>query len=108
MIDWSVAFATASQAVKFAQELRSIGKQLSEADLKLKIAGLTDALASLKITLTEAKDEIADKDKTIERLKSLTKRVASDLVNHKGHLYRKQPDSNEPAGNPFCDVCYQK
>jgi hypothetical protein len=41
------------------------------------------------------KDEVADKDKTIERLKSLIKRVAGDLVEHKGYQGQKVLNSIE-------------
>jgi hypothetical protein len=40
MIDWPLALSTASQAVKFANDLRKIDKEVSQADLKLKIAEL--------------------------------------------------------------------
>jgi hypothetical protein len=44
---------------------------LGEADLKLKTANLTAALAELKITLTDAKTEAAEKDATIATLKDV-------------------------------------
>jgi len=108
MIDWPLAFSTASQALKLAGELREIDKQLDEADLKLKVADLTAALASLKLTLVDAQQEVSSKDKAIEQLAALHRRVKDELVEYQGYLYRKQPDRNQPAGNPFCPVCYQK
>jgi hypothetical protein len=108
MIDWPLAFSTISQALKLMDEFRKIDKELSEADLKLKIVDLTTALANLKLTLIDAQYEASEKDKEIERIKSVNKRVADDLVEHRGYLYRTQPDSDKPAGNPFCPVCYQK
>ena len=108
MIDWPLAFSTVSQALKLTNELHEIDKHLSEADLKLKIADLTAALANLKLTLIDAQYEASEKDKEIERIKSVNKRVADGLVEHYGYLYRKQADKDQPAGNPFCPVCYQK
>jgi hypothetical protein len=109
MIDWPVAFSTVSQALKLTQELRAIDKQLGEADLRLKIAELTSALAELKLTLTEAKAEAVSKDDTIEQLKKVNRRVAVTLTEHRGYLYRKQPDNDKrPAGNPHCPVCLEK
>jgi hypothetical protein len=49
MIDWPLAFSTASQALKLVNDLRAIEKEFSRAELKLKIAELTTALADLKI-----------------------------------------------------------
>ena len=41
MIDWPLAFSTASQAIGLANELRSIDKEVGHAELKLKTADLT-------------------------------------------------------------------
>lgn len=109
MIDWPLALSTASQAIKVVNELRSIDKELSQAELKLKIADLTTALADLKMTLTEAKDDAAEKDGEIARLKKLQQRLAEETVELYGYRYRKRTDGKGPAaGNPMCDVCFQK
>jgi hypothetical protein len=109
MIDWGVAFATASQALKLANDLRSIDKEVSQAELKLKIAELTGTLADLKVTLTDAKNDAAEKDAEIARLKKLQHRLTEETVELYGYRYRKRKDGKEGgAGNPFCDVCLQK
>ena len=109
MIDWPLAFSTASQAIKLGNELRSIDKELSQSELKLKIIELNTALAELKMTLTEAKSDAAEKDAEIARLKKLQRRVAEETVELCGYRYRKRKDGKEGgAGNPFCDVCLQK
>jgi hypothetical protein len=110
MIDWPLALSTVSQALKLANELRSIDKQIGEAELKLKVADLTTALADLKMTLTDARTEVSDKDAEIERLKKLQRRVQDETIELYGYRYRKRTDGKPPgaAGNPFCDVCLQK
>lgn len=109
MIDWPLALSTASQAIKLANDLRSIDKEMSQAELKLKVADLSTALADLKMTLTEAKSDAAEKDEEIARLKKLQRRLADDTVELYGFRYRKRTDEKGPAaGNPFCDVCLQK
>jgi hypothetical protein len=109
VIDWPVTFSTVSQAIKLANELRSIDKEMSQADLKLKVAELTGSLADIKLTLTEAKREAADKDQEIGRLKKLQQRLADETVELYGYRYRQRKDGKEGgAGNPFCDVCLQK
>jgi hypothetical protein len=83
--------------------------ELNAAEFKLKIADLTASVAELKDTLTDAKNELAEKDKEISRLAALQRRVADDTVELYGYRYRKRQDDKGPAaGNPFCDVCYQK
>jgi hypothetical protein len=102
MIDWPLAISTASQAIKLANDLRSIDKEASQAELKLKIADLSTALADLKMTLTEAKSDAAEKDEEIARLKKLQRRLADDTVELYGYRYRKRTDGKGPAaGNPL-------
>ena len=110
VIDWPLAFSTASQAIKLANDLRSIDKEVGQAELKLKIADLTTALADLKMTLTEAKNDAAEKDGEIARLKKLQHRLESQTIELYGYRYRKRTDGKPPgaAGNPFRDVCLQK
>jgi hypothetical protein len=109
MIDWPLALSTLSQALKAANDLRSIDKEVSQAELKLKVADLTSSLADLKITLTDARAESADKDAEVARLKKLQQRVADETVELYGYRYRKRTDGKPGgAGNPHCSVCLQK
>lgn len=116
MIDWPTAFSTASQAIKLANELRSIDKEVNLAELKLKVAELTGSLADIKLTLTEAKSDAGEKEERcwekeeeIARLKKLQHRLAGETVELYGYRYRKRKDGKEGgAGNPMCDVCLQK
>jgi hypothetical protein len=109
VIDWPLALSTASQAIKLANDLRSIDKELGQAELKLKIADLTTTLADLKMTLTDARSDAAEKDAEIARLKKLQHRLQDETVELYGYRYRKRKDGKQGgAGNPFCDVCLQK
>ncbi len=109
MVDWAMAFSSATQALKLVGELRSIDKEIDQAELKLKVAELTGSLADIKLTLIEAKTDASDKDQEIARLKKLHQRLADDTVELYGYRYRKRKDGREGgAGNPFCDVCFQK
>jgi hypothetical protein len=109
MIDWALALSTASQAIRFANDLRSIDKEVSQAELKLKVADLTGTLADLKMILTEARSDAKEKDEEIARLKKLPRRLADETIELYGYRYRKRTDGKgAAAGNPFCDVCLQK
>jgi hypothetical protein len=109
VIDWPMAFSTLSQAIKLTNDLRSIDKEMSQAELKLKVADLTGSLAEIKLTLTEAKSDAAEKDQEIARLKKLQQRLADETVELYGYQYRKRKDGKDGgAGNPMCDVCLQK
>ena len=106
MVDIMTALATASQAIKLAQDLRGIDKALNEAEFKLKIADLTVALSDIKLALSEAKDELAAKQSEIQTLEKQFRRL-QETVEVGGFKYRKGPD-DKPRGNPFCPVCEQK
>jgi hypothetical protein len=88
VIDWPLAFSSASQAIKVVNELRAIDKEVSLADLKLKVADLTGSLADIKLTLTQAKSDASEKDEEIAR--------------------QREDGKEGGAGNPMCDVCLQK
>jgi hypothetical protein len=106
MVDIMTALATASQALKLAQDLRGIDKAVNEADFKLKIADLTIALSDIKLTLSEAKDELASKQSEIDALKAQFARM-QETVEVGGFKYRKGEDG-KPRGRAFCPVCEQK
>jgi hypothetical protein len=92
-----------------ARERAAIDKEVSQADLKLKVAELTGSLAEIKLTLTEARSDAADKDHEISRLRKLQQRLVDETVEVYGYRYRKRTDGKGPAaGNPMCDVCFQK
>jgi hypothetical protein len=69
MVDIMTALATATQAIKLAQDLRGIDKAIDAAEFKLKIADLTGALSDIKLALTDAKEELASKQAEIDALK---------------------------------------
>jgi predicted nucleic acid-binding Zn-ribbon protein len=95
MIDWPVVLSAVSQAIKLARDLSSIDKEISQADLKLKIADLTETLATIKLAMTEAKTDAAEKDEEIARLKTLQKRVVEGTVEIRGYRYRNRTDGKE-------------
>jgi hypothetical protein len=106
MVDIMTALATATQAIKLAQDLRGIDKAIDTAEYKLKIADLTTALSDIKMALNDAKEELASKDAEIERLAKALRRVA-DVVEYRGYKYDQTPDG-KPHGAPYCPVCEQK
>jgi hypothetical protein len=75
MVDIMTALATASQAIKFARDLRGIDKAVNEADFKLKIGDLTVALSDIKMALSDAKEELTSKQSEIDALKKQFARI---------------------------------
>jgi hypothetical protein len=106
MVDIITALATASQAIKLANDLRGIDKAIDAAEFKLKIADLTLALSDIKLALTDARDEIHDKSEEIRILEATLARTA-DMIEEKGYKYLKSPEG-KPIGHAFCPVCEQK
>jgi hypothetical protein len=106
MVDIMTALATASQAIKLAQDLRSIDKAMDAAEYKLKIAELSGALSDIKLALVEAKDELASKQSEIDKLKGTFARV-QETVEIRGYKYDKNAEG-KPTGRAYCPVCEQK
>ena len=69
MVDIMTALATAGHVSNLLKELLGIDKAVNAAEFKFKIAELTEAVADLKLSLVETKDDLATKDAEIERLK---------------------------------------
>jgi soluble cytochrome b562 len=106
VVDIMGALATASHAIKLAQDLRGIDKALNAAEYKLKIADLTAALSDIKLALTDAKEDLASKDAEIDKLRRQFQRL-TDTVEHQGFKYDKGKDG-KPRGRAYCPVCEQK
>jgi rubrerythrin len=106
MFDIMTALATASQAIKLANDLRGIDKAMDAAEFKLKIADLTMALSDIKLALTDARDEIYSKNEDIKVLEATLARTA-EMVEEKGYKYQKST-AGKPTGHAFCPVCEQK
>ncbi len=58
------------------------------------------------MSLQEAKEEIAAKDKEITRILAAVKRY-EELTEHYGFLYAKPPDGQR-TGYPFCPICLEE
>ena len=59
-----------------------------------------------KNALTEARSELTDKDREIERLQKAFART-DETVEFRGKHYRKGADG-KPKGRPFCTVCWEE
>ncbi|WP_166298290.1 hypothetical protein [Bradyrhizobium sp. 2S1] len=68
-MDFAVALASASQALTIVKQLREIEKGVSEGELKSAMADLYGKVAELRMALTDAREEIHEKDKQIKALK---------------------------------------
>jgi Zn finger protein HypA/HybF involved in hydrogenase expression len=105
-MDFMTAYAVATQVLKTLKDLASVGKALDTAELKLKIAELSETMADLKLAHIEAKDDLAARGAEIDKLKKLLQRKA-ELVEFQSYSYEKTKDG-KPKGLPYCPVCEQK
>lgn len=67
-MDFSVALASAAQALNVVKQLREIDTAMSVADLKARMAELYGTLADVRIALSDAREVIHDRDGEIKRL----------------------------------------
>jgi rubrerythrin len=104
-MDFSLALASASQALTIVKQLREIEKGVSEGELKLKMADLYSKLAEVRIALADAQDELRSKDAEIAELQGKINEKKK-LIEVDGYMYRQEDD--KPKGVPYCPVCLAK
>jgi phosphomevalonate kinase len=64
------ALAVASHTIKLAKEVKDLERDLDTASFKAKMADLYDNLAEIKMALTDAKEELHQKEAEIKKLHS--------------------------------------
>lgn len=69
-MDIMSALASVGQAIKIAKDLREIERDMDSASYKAKAADLYSNLADLKMALTDAKEELHEKDTVIKKLQA--------------------------------------
>jgi rubrerythrin len=106
MVDFVTAIATATQAVKLVNDLRSVEAAMQTAESKLKIAELNGAIADLKNALVDAKAEAKSKEDEFKALED-NFLIFKETVEVHGFRYDKKEDGT-PVGHPYCPVCAQK
>ncbi|WP_153002691.1 hypothetical protein [Sphingomonas endophytica] len=105
-MDIVAGIGAVSSALSIAQTLRGIDKSYGDATYKAQLAELIVALADAKLAMAEAKENLASKDKEIERL-TLAFSTKSSLVAGEGG-YNYLADANGNAiGYPVCPKCEQ-
>lgn len=101
----SGAISAVKAATDIAKVLRDLNATVQSADLKLKIAELTDALANAKLALIEVHEVVLEKDAEINRLSAALK-VRGEVVRH-GDSYFLVNQSGAPTGDPYCSHCFE-
>jgi hypothetical protein len=104
-MDFIGAIATTTKAYEGLKLLLNLEKNFDEASFKLRIADITSNLAELKIALTEAKSEAAEKDAEISRLKKEFAFAVENTIMVHGFRYERSSRGNAPQGVPFCPRC---
>jgi len=107
MIDMSI-IAAGLQSIKTAlditKDLRNIDFALKDAEIKLKLTELLDALSTVKIQVVEMRDENLNlKDKLRELEDKLSQK---DEVEFKDGFYYVKNAREGQAPGPFCAKCY--
>lgn len=104
-MDIPATFSAITAALGFVKELNAIDVQADKAELKLKIAEISGALADAKMGLLDAVEIVREKDKAIAELKAALKFRAENLINSDGMFYDQK--DGKPSGDPYCTVCLE-
>jgi hypothetical protein len=103
-MDFITAIASVTKGLEVLKVMRDIDKNFDAASYKGQIAELTAALADAKRDLVDAWDEVASREKEIERLKAAFRLRGENTVVARGLRFEKSSDSS-PVGMPYCKRC---
>ncbi len=103
------AITTALASVKTASEIlkyiRDAGQELESAEYKLKLAEMTEALADLRIFMSELRESLVEKDAEISALKDALQLKAT-LIRHR-EVYYEKDEAGTATGSAFCPKCWE-
>lgn len=92
-------------AIAIVKYLNESGSSLEKAELKLKLAELTGALADAKIEMLSVQEALAEKDRRIEELNEAFEMRLS-LFRH-GDAYYRQDETGKRIGVAYCLRCWE-
>ncbi|MFN4062315.1 MAG: hypothetical protein ACK4IA_16400 [Paracoccus hibiscisoli] len=105
-MDLPAAISAITASIGLARELKNIDASFDKAELKLKVAELTAALAEAKLGLVDVASQLQEKDDEISQLRKTIETK---------ELHLKQIGNNTyftvggiPKGAPICPVCEKK
>jgi hypothetical protein len=104
-MDFITAITSVTKGIEVLKALQTIDKQFDAASYKVQIAELTVALADAKMALVDARDEVAERDKEIIRLKENFRQRGKDTIVFQGMRYDKNPADGMPMGGAYCARC---
>lgn len=100
----SAGISSIKVAIEIAKELKGATSAIKDAEVKLKIAELLEAMSEVKIQLVEAQDENLELKKAIKQLEAALARQ-DEVIFRDGYYYLAEPQEGKPEG-PFCSNCY--
>ncbi|WP_258960219.1 MULTISPECIES: hypothetical protein [Klebsiella pneumoniae complex] len=92
-------------AFGMAKDLKDASAAFNDAEIRLKISDLYNALSEARISLAEAQVEIVELQTEVRRLEGKLKE-ADELEFRDGFYYRVVPVDGKSNG-PFCPKCYE-
>ena len=104
-MDLAAALSVLGQAIGLAKDLKEIDAGFNLAAMKANAADLYGSLADVKMALTDARDDLREKDDEIVRLRSAFA-FGGTLVEYHGYKYEAKADGS-PRGTPYCPRCEQ-
>ena len=100
----SAGISSVKLAIDILKELKIATNSLKDAEIKLKIAELLEAITEVKLKLVEAQDENIELRETIKKLEhSLSEK--EKVIFRDGYYFLAEPQEGKPEG-PFCTNCY--
>lgn len=102
----SAGISSVRVAIDIAKEIKGVASSYKDAEIKLKIADLLEAISEVKIRLVEAKDENLDLRQKIKDLEDALSKQ-DEVIFRDGYYFLAVPQEGKPEG-PFCTNCFSK
>lgn len=103
-MDIIAGIAAATQGLSILKTVREIDKNFDAATYRSRLADATDALSNAKLALIDAREELAKRDKEIERLQSAFE-AKGKLIKGEGDYNYFVGENDQPLGFPVCPSC---
>ena len=104
-MDMFAAIGALKGASEIVKQIMTADRALDQAALKLRMAEVLEAVAEARSALIDVKQELADRDDEIAKLKA-TFAQAAELKKLDGGYSYVIGDNGQPLGAPICPKCH--
>ncbi|WP_312328392.1 hypothetical protein [Stenotrophomonas sp.] len=100
-----IAFQTIKHGTEIVKGLAAADKAFDQAEIKLKLNDVTGLLLDARAAVTDANDQLIERDAEIGRLREALRN--KDEVTKQHDAYYTKDGEGQPMGAPYCMKCFE-